>query len=817
MGHFLSHSFEVLCFEVKRYLLNELQWEPYSAMDFRVFIDCHFVSDVRNLKRFFSIISRMKREKTYFCAIKTNSMETKQFKFYKVFLASSNELSDDRKHFFLYKDKVNKIIEKFGYQIQVERWEITDPAFPSGRGQDEYNKLLKDCDECIVLFWKKRGNFSEEELDVAFEGFKNGEKPNRLTVYFKEVEEKYVEPDLIEFKKDFLKKYGERFYASYRGIEGVESDFLLFFIGKNLPAAKLSIQDSKIMLDGQELGNVSNLSLAYNNKSYQKLSKEVLDLEKDLLSLKTSNPKSSSIPLLEKELSEKKKELQNFEKALMEMAQTITRITTADPDDKRVALAQKEFEEGNYHKTLDILNREEILADAAQCEKDFETAKALADKAKEKYRAKIETIVLRIQYLSVAKVKNWVSECKELYEKAVFHARKCYTDSELADLLFKQAYFLQDNNQFADSQCAYAEVLERYRKLAEATPETYLLDVAYSLGNLGLLHQDTGKYAEAEKEFSEILTIFRKLAEDSPEAYLPDVATTLNNLGILHSDTGKHGDAEMEYVEALEKYRKLAESSPEAYLPDVAMTLNNLGNLHSDTGKHGEAEREYGEALEIRRKLAEATPEAYLPDVANTLNNLGILHRNTGKHGDAEKEYGEALEKYRKLAESAPEAYLPYVAGTLNNLGELHRIIGNYSKAEIELAEALEIRRKLAETSPEAYLPDVAMTLNNLGNLHYNTGKHSDAEKELGEALEIYRKLAESTPEAYLPYVAGTLFNMAVFRMTQGKLSEAAQMAQESLENFQTMAKLSPAAFNKDVEDAKNLLEKIRAKQDEEE
>ena len=588
-------------------------------------------------------------------------METKQLKFYKVFLASSNELSDDRKHFFLYKDKVNKIIEKFGYQIQVERWEITDPAFPSGRGQDEYNKLLKDCDECIVLFWKKRGNFSEEELDVAYEGFKNGENPNRLTVYFKEVEEKNVEPDLIEFKKDFLKKYGERFYSSYRGIEGVESDFLLFFIGKNLPAAKLSIQDSKIMLDGQELGNISNLSLAYNNKLYQKLSKEVSDLEKDLLSLKTSNPKSSSIPLLEKELSEKKKELQNFEKALMEMAQTITRITTADPDNKRVALAQKEFEEGNYHNALDILNREEILADAAQCEKDFETAKALADKAKEKYRAKIETIVLRIQYLSVAKVKNWVSECKELYEKAVFHARKCHTDSELADLLFKQALFLQENNQFADSQCVYEEVLEKYQKLAESTPE----------------------------------------------AYLPDVAMTLNNLGALHYDTGKHGDAEKEYGEALEIYCKLAETSPEAYLPDVAMTLNNLGNLHSVIGKHGDAEKEYGEALEKYRKLAESTPEAYLPYVAGTLNNLGILHYNTGKHGEAEKEYGEALEKYRKLAETSPEAYLPYVAGTLFNMVLLRMKQGKLSEAAQMAQESLEKYQTMAKLSPAAFNKDV--------------------------------------------------------------------------------------------------------------
>ncbi len=694
-------------------------------------------------------------------------METKQLNHYKVFLASSNELADERNDFFQYTIKINKVLAKFGYQIDVEAWEFADPALPDKRSQDEYNKILKNCDECIVLFWRKVGKYSKEEFEIAYNERFGGGKITRLVVYFKDVKDgditSEVEKDykkLIKIKKGFAKNHGEKFYSSYRGIEGVESDFLLFFIGKNVPAAKLSIQDSKIMLDGQELGNISNLSLAYNNKLYQKLSKEVSDLEKDLLSLKTSNPESSSIPLLEKQLSEKKKELLNFEKALMEMAQTITRITTADPDDKRVALAQKEFEEGNYHNALDILNREEILADAAQCEKDFETAKALADKAKEKYRAKIETIVLRIQYLSVAKVKNWVSECKELYEKAVFHARKCYTIPELADLLFKQAYFLQDNNQFADSICVYEEVFEKYRKLAASTPEAYLPFVAYTLGNLGLLHIGTGKYAEAEKEFSEILTIFRKLAETSPEAYLPDVATTLNNLGNLHSDTGKHGDAEKEYVEALEKYRKLAESTPEVYLPYVSGTLNNLGNLHSDTGKHGDAEKEYVEALEKYRKLAEATPEAYLPDVAMTLNNLGILHRNIGKHGDAEKEYGEALE----------------------------------------------IRRKLAESTPEAYLPDVATTLNNLGELHSVTGKHDDAEKELAEALEIRRKLAEISPEAYLPYVAQTLFILALWYNGQGNQHDALKAAQESLEIFQKMAKISPV-YDKKAQKVKDFLD----------
>ena len=158
------------------------------------------------------------------------------------------------------------------------------------------------------------------------------------------------------------------------------------------------------------------------------------------------------------------------------------------------------------------------MAEAAQCNADFDSARTLADKAKDKYRAAIETIVLRIQYLSIAKVKNWFNECKELYEKAVLHARNCYPDSELADLLFKQARFLQDNNQFGDSLCVYEEVLVIRRQLAKTNPEAYLPYVARTLNNLGVLHWNTGKHGDAEKEYGEALEIRRHLAAASPEA-----------------------------------------------------------------------------------------------------------------------------------------------------------------------------------------------------------------------------------------------------------------------------------------------------------
>jgi Tfp pilus assembly protein PilF len=783
-------------------------------------------------------------------------METKQLKYYKVFLASSNELSTDREHFCLFIDKMNRVLNKFGYQIEVERWEIVDPRFPEERNQDDYNEILKGCDECIILFWKRFGKYSDEELQVAFEEFKAKRNLSRLVVYCKDADESEITKELKKFKKSFPKRFGERYYAQCSSIDRVELDFLLFFIDKNVPNAKLTIQDSNIVLDGEKMGNISNLSMAYYNKPYQKLNKEVSDLGKDLQALKRANPYSFSIPLLENKLFEKKKELEELEKSLMDMAQTITRITSTDPDNERVLQAQKEFAEGNYHNALAILNREELLAYVAQCNKDYESAIVLTDKAKDKYRAAVETIVLRIQYLSVAKLPNWFKECKELFNQAGSHARKCYADVELATLLFNQAVFLQNNNQFTDSLNVYEEVLKILFLLAEVSPEIYLLDLARTLNNMGVLHINTGKHAEAEAEYKKVLEINRKLAEASSEYFLSDLATTLNNLCVLHRDTGRyveaeveckealeirrklsesnleaqlpylamtlnnlgalHGafgrydEAEVEYMEALEIRRKLARLCPEVYQPDLAMSLNNLGVLHSDLGKHAEAEMEYKEALEIRRKLAESSPEAHQPEVAMTLNNLGNTHNDMGRYVEAEAEFNEALEIRRKMAESSPEANLQYVATTLYNLGNFHCDKGSCSKAEVAYKEALEIRRKLAESSAEANLPDLAMILNNLGALHCDTNRYSEAEMEFKEALEIRRKLAESSSEIYFPNVARTLYNFAILRIKQGNLSDAEELAQESLKKYQIMAKLNPIAFNQYVDKLKKLLESIK-------
>ena len=570
-------------------------------------------------------------------------MEQKTYSVYKVFLASSNELADDRKHFDDYIHKINHVLNGLGYHIEVVQWEFLDPAMPDdGRSQDEYNRQLKDCDECIVLFWHKLGKYTKEELDTAYKEKYSDGRLSRLTVYFKDSAPGSITPELKLFRKQFPQIHNERYPSSYRSIESVESDFLLYFVQREgiTTSARVTLSDSQILLNGKPVGEISKMSLAYGNKPYQKLLNDVAELEQGLQSAK------GTVRLaLNTALEGKRKELQEMEEKLFAIAQTIMRITIDDPDDEQVRQAKDYAAEGKFEEALALLGEDELIAEAQRLS-------ALAAAVNNKQRVSVEKIVLRIQLLSAAKSDfTWVQQCINLYRQAVAFARPCYAPFDLASLIFSQAKFLQENNQFKEAAEAYLEVLSYFREQGD------LPNVAWTLNNLANLHSDTHYFKAAEDEYREALGIRRELAKTTPEAYLPDVAMTLNNLAVLHYYTHDFKAAEEEYREALAIYRELAKTTPEAYLPDVAMTLNNLANLHCNTHDFKAAEKEYQEALAKYRELAKTAPEAYLPYVAITLYNMAILFAQQEQYGDAEKAAEESLAIYQQMAQKSESAF----------------------------------------------------------------------------------------------------------------------------------------------------------------
>lgn len=85
-------------------------------------------------------------------------------KLVKIFVASSNELENDRVHLGDYVRKINDLYEPQGVRVRLYKWENFSPNYTGKRSQDEYNAYLRQCNAVIGLFKTKLGDYTCEEI-----------------------------------------------------------------------------------------------------------------------------------------------------------------------------------------------------------------------------------------------------------------------------------------------------------------------------------------------------------------------------------------------------------------------------------------------------------------------------------------------------------------------------------------------------------------------------------------------------------------------------------------------------------------------------
>jgi len=85
----------------------------------------------------------------------------------RLFLASSSELKEDRKEFELYINRKNKELIEKNIFIRLEIWEDFLDCMSQSRLQDEYNRVIKECDVFVMLFFTKVGKYTLEEFDES--------------------------------------------------------------------------------------------------------------------------------------------------------------------------------------------------------------------------------------------------------------------------------------------------------------------------------------------------------------------------------------------------------------------------------------------------------------------------------------------------------------------------------------------------------------------------------------------------------------------------------------------------------------------------
>ena len=732
-----------------------------------------------------------------------------------VFLASSDELKNDRNSFHSLVASLDEIFEPRGYRIRCRRWEDFSAFCTGTRTQDDYNRIVRASDICICMFHRKAGEYTIEEFNQALDEYVKNQSHPKTFVYIRALIEGEMEDEALkQFKEDLFDRVGH-YWCNYATDDAMKLHFVMQ-LERIIPSVSGNVSVTEgnhfkiVSLYGHKIAELDNLSFAAENPEYLSLKESIARLNTEIARLRATGVAELQPMIDEKqaELYKKRESLNRLESRLFDLALSINKlIGSGTPVSERKRLAIEMFERGNSKGVVEILNEKDIAADAAQARKEIEQGKLLVDSGRslieaglQKTRSLAEEYVLRAKALMTdyAEPRRFELAC-HAYEQGIELVRANLSEGELAKSLFEYGCFLQANKRYDLAEVRYRENLDICQRLAAISPQAYEPGLATTQNNLGILYSDTQRYEDSEEMFLSALMVYQRLTVENPQVYEPDLAMVQNNLGILYKDTQRYEESEEMYLSALNVYRRLMVANPQAYEPDLAMTQNNLGFLYGKTQRYEDSEKMYLSALNVYRRLMVANPQAYEPDLAMTQNNLGFLYGKTQRYEDSEKMYLSVMEIYRRLAAANPQVYEPDLATTQHNLGLLYSNTRRYGESEEMYLSAMEIRRRLAAANPQVYEPDLADIQNNLGTLYSNIQRYEEGEKMYFSVMEIYRRLAAANPQVYEPDLATTQYNLGCLYSDTRRYGESEEMFLSAMEIYRRLAAANPQVYEPDL------------------
>ena len=743
-----------------------------------------------------------------------------------VFLASSDELKNDRNSFHSLVASLDEIFEPRGYRIRCRRWEDFSAFCTGSRTQDDYNRIVRASDICICMFHRKAGEYTIEEFNQALDEYVKSQSHPKTFVYIRALIEGEMEDEALKrFKEDLFDRVGH-YWCNYATDDAMKLHFVMQ-LERIIPSVSgnasvtegnhFKIENGVVSLYGHKIAELDNLSFAAENPEYLSLKESIARLNTEIARLRATGVAELQPMIDEKqaELYKKRESLNRLESRLFDLALSINKlIGSGTPVSERKRLAIEMFERGNSKGVVEILNEKDIAADAAQARKEIEQGKLLVDSGRslieaglQKTRSLAEEYVLRAKALMTdyAEPRRFELAC-HAYEQGIELIRANLSEEELAKSLFEYGHFLQTNKRYDLAEVRYRENLDICQRLAAISPYAYEPGLAGTQNNLGVLYNNTQRYKESEKMYLSALKIYQRLTAANPQVYEPDLAMTQNNLGLLYSDIRRYEESEEMHLSAVEIYQRLTIVNPQVYEPDLAMAQSNLGTLYKDTRRYEDSEKLCLSAMEIRRRLAAANLQVFEPDLAMTQYNLGCLYSDTQRYEDSEKMYLSAMEIRRRLAVANPQVYEPDLADTQYNLGCLYYNIQRYEDSEEMYLSALEVYQRLTAVNPQVYEPYLVRACNNLSFLFLAQGNFEEAERYAREGSKY-------------DFTHHTIYtNLAASLLLQGRYAEAEEiylrykeeLKEDFLSDFEDFYRrgIIPPEREDDVERIKKLLSK---------
>lgn len=634
----------------------------------------------------------------------------------KVFLASSNELKDEREKFGNLIRRLDDIYIKRGIHIQLLVWEDMNRYYNNCRKQNEYNAWIRESQIFVALFYTVAGQYTLEEIEVARKERSQRGEP-QLMIFCRCLQPGEVEThELTEFKQT-LDKQWKFFWDKYATTDTLHLNFVMNFMHTvDGRSDGLKVEEGQVLLDGFTVASMDNLPFAAGNTNYQRMQGELEKLREDIANVQSKLEKKQL--KLEKKKTKLEKEPNN-----------------------------EEYQE-EYQETKDEVNelcgmKQSSLDKYNTLKKDFvRHQQALLDTAKR---------VSEMQLENVSKEMKWAIEEFECGHVEVANAildnieREADSHMEQLDryrLLVHQdigAFLLQTKIVMADMTVPIEARIKRaaaiYAKADDWAKKSVLDQRKYEklLSDYAGFLYDYAFYEKAKSVNYCLLTIRETLYGSEHLS----IAMSYENIGGVYKSLGC-------YPKAL-RYDLMALSVREKLLglehPDTAESYNNVGmvyhshgnktyfkTLECDSKDYSKALDYYSRALAIREKVLGLEH----PDTASCYNNIGGVYRH-------QKKYTEALTYYFKTLDICKKEYgleHPHTAVTYNNIGHVLYDQKKYAEAKKNFLKALDIDEKMLGMRH----PAVATIYKNIGLCYSNMDNHSEAFRLYSLALNIFKE-----------------------------------------------------------------------------
>ena len=418
-------------------------------------------------------------------------MPTHNNRIIRVFIASSEELENDRNAFGNLIRKLNKTYQMRGIELDLFEWEDYDAAYNDRRKQDEYNEKVRASDMFLAVFHIKAGRFTREEFDVAIEEFRRRGLPKSY-VYCKDLKDDEVESqELKEFKERLYNELGH-YWSRYSNRDTMQLHFVMQLqLVEGCNSNSLKVEDSQVKVDQLVVAHLDNIPFAADNVRYRELREQLQELNEDIADLESSASLSAD---KEQRLNKKKQKRNEIREKLQEHEQLLlgAAVRVAQFTGKRISERMKRaiafFNEGKVSEANAVLDEAE--RDADEILRGVKELKAVGKQSVDELLVKASYMLADEKYT----IEERIEKTHNIYQKALELATECnYEEEKLYRLLTDYRDFLDKYAKYDEALVIAKQCLELSKKLyGENHPST-----ATSYNNIGFVYRKKGDYDTA--------------------------------------------------------------------------------------------------------------------------------------------------------------------------------------------------------------------------------------------------------------------------------------------------------------------------------